>query len=117
MRKLFHCRQNQVTQERRTGVFAGTGRSLNDHRTIGLVRRLHNGAHLLQVVHVESRHAVTEFGRVVQQLSHANQSHFLTLLSNMCTVRAYSPRSSSTATAGSFLPSTNSRKAPPPVEM
>src|SRR5690606_41661391 len=31
--------------------------------------------------------------------------------------RDYFARSSSTATAGSTLPSTNSRKAPPPVEM
>ena len=29
----------------------------------------------------------------------------------------YAPRCSRTSTAGSFLPSTNSRNAPPPVEM
>ena len=34
-----------------------------------------------------------------------------------CLTRDYFARSSSMATAGSFLPSRNSRKAPPPVEM
>ncbi len=64
-----------MTQERRTGVFAGTGGSLDDHRGVGLVSRFHDGAHLLEVVDVEGRHAVAELGGVVEHLAHADECH------------------------------------------
>ncbi len=79
MWKLFNRCKDQVTQKRRTGVFAGTGRGLNDHRGVGLVGRFHNGAHLFQVIYVEGWNAVAEFGRVVQHLAHADKCHCLFL--------------------------------------
>ncbi len=79
VRKLFDRGEDQVTQKRRTGVLAGTGRSLDDHRGVGLVGRFHNGAHLFQVVYVESWNAVAEFGCVVQHLAHADKCHCLCL--------------------------------------
>src|SRR5690606_41034587 len=42
MRELLDRRQDQVTQDRRTGVFARTGRSLNDHRGVRFVGRVHD---------------------------------------------------------------------------
>ena len=75
MRKLLDGSQDQVTQEGRTSVLAGAGRGLHDHRGIGLVGRFHDGAHLLQVVDVESGHAVTVFGGVVEHLAQADKSH------------------------------------------
>ncbi|MOA31919.1 hypothetical protein D3C78_1531010 [compost metagenome] len=64
-----------MAQERRTGVLARTGGGLDDHRGVGLVGRFHDGAHLLEVVDVESRYAVAEFGGVVQHLAHADKCH------------------------------------------
>ncbi len=75
VREFFDRRQDQMTQERRTGVFARTGGSLDDHRGIGLVGRFHDGAHLLEVVDVEGRHAVAELGGVVEHLAHADECH------------------------------------------
>ncbi len=163
--EFFHGRQNQMTQERRTGVFAGTGGGLHDHRAVGLISRFHDGAHLFQIVYVECGHAVALFGGVVQQLSHTDESHdpvprfgscvlkvvfsivagtgtdFRTATSTSLCARqrpsmaadvrksvpvpalqyavpiSYLPRSCNMATAGSTLPSTYSRKAPPPVEI
>ncbi|MCY1522187.1 hypothetical protein D9M68_570320 [compost metagenome] len=75
VREFFDGSQDQVAQEGRAGVFAGTGGSLHDHRGVGLVGRFHDGAHLFQVVDVESRNAVAEFGGVVQHLAHADECH------------------------------------------
>ena len=75
MREFFHRGENQVAQKRRAGVFASTGRSLDDHRGVGLVGRFHDGSHLLEVVYVEGRHAVAEFGGVVEHLAHADECH------------------------------------------
>lgn len=75
VREFFDSGQDQVAQEWRTGVFACTRRSLNDDRRIGLVRGFHDGAHLFEVVDVESWNAVAEFGRVVQHLAHADECH------------------------------------------
>ena len=66
MRPLLDGGQDQVAQERRTGIGAGAGGGLHDDRRIGLVGGLHDGAHLLQVVDVEGGHAVTVLGGVVQ---------------------------------------------------
>ena len=43
----FDGRQHQVAQIRFACVFAGTGRSLQDDRTVGLLRGLHDGLNLL----------------------------------------------------------------------
>ena len=75
MGEFFYRRQNQVTQERGAGVFTRAGRRLHDHRGIGLVRRFHDGAHLFQVVYVESRNAIAKLGGVIQQLTHAYKCH------------------------------------------
>jgi hypothetical protein len=53
-----------------TGIFAGAGRRLHDHRAAGLVGRGHDGLDLLQIVDVKRREAVAVFGGVVQQLTH-----------------------------------------------
>jgi hypothetical protein len=75
MRELFDRRQDQVAQEGRAGVLAGTGGGLTDDRRVGLVGGLHDGAHLLQVVDVERGHAVLMLSGVVQQLAQADQGH------------------------------------------
>ncbi|MCY1233654.1 hypothetical protein D9M72_462050 [compost metagenome] len=66
---------DQVAQEVLAGVFAGARRGLHDHRSVDLVGRLHDGLHLLEVVHVEGRQAVAVLGCVVQQLAHRNEWH------------------------------------------
>ena len=53
---------------------------LNDDRAICLGGALHDGPHLLQIVHVESRNAVPAFRCVIQQLSHTYQCHTALLL-------------------------------------
>ena len=75
VREFFDGSEDQVTQERGTGVLAGTGGGLDDHRGVGLVGRFHDGAHLFEVVDVECRHAVAVLGGVVQQLTHADKGH------------------------------------------
>jgi len=72
MWKFFNRGQNQMAQKRRTGIAACTGRSLHDNRRIAGAGGLHNGAHLLQVVDIKGRHAVTVFGSVVEQLAQAD---------------------------------------------
>ena len=69
VRELFDRGQDQVAQEGRAGVLARAGRGLDDDGAVGLVRGLHDGAHLLEVVDVERRAAVTVLGRVVQKLA------------------------------------------------
>ena len=61
----LNSRKHQVAQIGFTGVFARARRSLQDHRTVGLLRRFHDGLHLLQVVDVECGHAVAVFGGMV----------------------------------------------------
>jgi hypothetical protein len=75
VRPLFDGGQDQVAQERRTGVLAGTGGGLHDDRGVRLVGGLHDGAHLLQVVDVEGGDAVAVLGGVIQQLAQADQGH------------------------------------------
>jgi len=91
MREFFDCSQDQVTQERSTRVLARTGRSLNDHRGVGLVSGFHNGAHLLKVVYVEGWNAVAEFGGVVQHLAHADKCHCVCLSRTRVVNRASLP--------------------------
>src|SRR3989344_1321394 len=79
VREFFDGRQDQVTQERCAGVFASTGRSLDDHRGVSLVSGFHDGAHLLKVVDVEGWNAVAELGCVVQHLAHADKCHCVSL--------------------------------------
>jgi len=73
-------RQDQMAQERLTRIGTGTRGALHDNRAIGLVRRLHDGMHLLHIVDVEGRHAEVILSRVVQQLTHGNQRHDIYLL-------------------------------------
>ena len=89
--ELFDCRQDQVAQEGCTGVFASTGRGLHDDRRVGLVGGFHDGAHLLEVVYVESWNAVTELGGVVQHLAHANECHCVSLSRQASLFRANLP--------------------------
>ena len=79
MREFFDCSQDQVAQERGTGIFASAGRGLNDYRRVGLVSGFHDGAHLFKVVDVESGYAIAEFGGVVQHLAHADKCHCMCL--------------------------------------
>ena len=65
-RKFFGGGENEVTQKIRTRIFACASRRLHDHRAVGFRRRFHDGAHLLEIVDVECRYAVTVLGRVVQ---------------------------------------------------
>ena len=65
VRELFHRRQNQVAQEGGAGIFACACGSLHDNGRVHLVGRFHDGAHLLQVVHIKSGQAVAVFGGVV----------------------------------------------------
>ncbi len=68
-------RQDQVTQEVFTGVGASTAGSLQDDGAIGLVGSLHDRLDLLQVVHVESRDAITVFSGMVEQQTKRNKRH------------------------------------------
>jgi hypothetical protein len=72
--RLDRC-QHHVAQVGLTSVLARTGRGLQDDRAVGLLRRLHDGDDLLQVVDIESRYAVAVFGGVVQHLAKGNKSH------------------------------------------
>jgi hypothetical protein len=68
--KFFNGSQDEVAQERGTGVFAGTGGGLDNYRGIGLVGGFHDGAHLFEVVDVEGGYTVTMLGGVVEELPH-----------------------------------------------
>ena len=72
-------------------VFAGTGRSLDDHGGVGLVSGFHDGAHLLKVVDVEGWNAIAEFGCVVQHLAHADKCHCESLSRSRVVNRASLP--------------------------
>jgi hypothetical protein len=75
VRPLLDGGQDQVAQERRAGVLARTGRGLHDHRAVGFCSRFHDGAHLLEVVDVERRDAVTMLGGVIQYLAQSCKCH------------------------------------------
>ena len=62
-------RLNQVFEERFTCILTRTRRSLHDDRRIDLVRSLHDRLYLLEIVHIERRHAVAIFRSVVEQLT------------------------------------------------
>ena len=121
--KLVHGRFHHGAQERGAGVLSCACAGLHDYRRIGGVSRLHDGSCLLKVVDVERGYAVAVFGGVVEKLSQADQCHAVSPLSYLYgSVRVAAgntrqPRSFRMATAGSSLPSTYSRNAPPPVEM
>ena len=66
---------DEVLDEGLTGVFAGTGAGLQNHRGTHLIRGLHDSLDLLQVVDVEGRNAVAVFGGVVQQFAHRDECH------------------------------------------
>ena len=69
VRKFFHCRIHQGFEEGGSGIFSGTGTCLhNDWRICG-IGGFHNGAGLLEVVHVKCRYAILVLGCVVEQLS------------------------------------------------
>ncbi len=71
---LDRCR-DQVAQKGLARVGARARRSLQDHGTVHLVGRLHDGLHLLQVVDVEGRQAVVVLGGVVEQLAKGDEGH------------------------------------------
>jgi len=54
---------------------ARTGGGLHDHRAGRLVGGLHDRLDLLEIVHIEARHAIGIFSGVVQQLSQRYESH------------------------------------------
>ena len=61
---------NQMTQERLARVLPRARRRLHDYRGADLIRRRHDGLHLLQIVYVECRKPIAVFGGMVQQLTH-----------------------------------------------
>ena len=75
VREFFNCGQNQMAQEWGTCVFACACGCLNDNGGVDLVGRLHNGAHLFEVVNVECGQTVAVFGSMVQQLAHGYECH------------------------------------------
>ena len=66
VRELGHGRLHEGPQKWRPGIFPGAGTGLHDDGGVGLVGRLHNGAGLLKVVHVEGRHAISKLCCVIQ---------------------------------------------------
>ena len=85
VRPCLHCRQHQVPQKCFARVFARARRDLQDHGTVGLVRRLHDRLYLLHVVHVERRHAVLVFGGMIEQLAQGHHGHGELLSSEIMT--------------------------------
>ena len=63
---LFDSREDEVAQKGLTGIGAGTGRRLHNHRAGGFVGGLHDCLNLLQVVDVERRYAVAVFGCMIE---------------------------------------------------
>ncbi|MNJ65737.1 hypothetical protein D3C77_617710 [compost metagenome] len=68
----FHRGLDQVLQEALARVLTRAGRSLHDHRAVGLRSGFHDGLDLFQVIDVESRNAVAVLGGVVEQLAHGD---------------------------------------------
>ena len=75
VRELLDGGEDEVAQERRTRVLTSASRGLHDHWRVSFVCRLHDGAHLLEVVDVEGRHAVAVFGGVVEHLAERDERH------------------------------------------
>ena len=75
MGPLLDSGYDQMSQKRGTRIRPCASRCLHDHRAIGLISRLHNGAHLLEIIDVESGNAIVVLGRVIEQLSHGNHWH------------------------------------------
>src|SRR5471032_1935249 len=66
---------DQVAQEGFASVLARASGRLHDHRAVERIGGSHDGLHLLQVIDVESRDAITVFGGMVQQLTHGYERH------------------------------------------
>jgi len=66
---------DHVAQEVGAGVFARSGRGLQDDRAVHFISAHHDGAHLFEVVDVESGDAVVVFGGVVEQLTQTDKCH------------------------------------------
>lgn len=66
---------DHVFEEGFTGVLTGARRSLHDDRGVDFCGGGHDGLNLLNVVDVEGRYAVTVFGCMIQQLTHAHKCH------------------------------------------
>ena len=73
----FDRSQHHVAQVGLPRVLAGTRRRLQYHRASGCLRCLHDGLDLLEIVDVESRHAVAVLGGMVQQLAEGNEGHIV----------------------------------------
>jgi adenylosuccinate synthase len=71
----LHGSLNQIFQKAFTCVLACACARLHDHRAVCLGSRLHDGLHLLEVVHVESGDAVAMLGGMVQKLAHRDECH------------------------------------------
>ena len=65
-------RQHQVIQEAILRIGARPAARLHDHRRLGLASGLHDRLDLFHVVDVESAHAVTALGGLIQKLAHRN---------------------------------------------
>ena len=48
--------QDQMAQEKFSGIGTGTGRALHDDRAVGFISRLHDGVNLLHIIYIECRH-------------------------------------------------------------
>lgn len=66
MRIHFHCRFDQVAQERLTGILTRTGGTLHDYGAVAFVSRFHDRLDLLQIIDVESGQAVAVLCRVIE---------------------------------------------------
>jgi len=62
----FDRGQHHVAQIWLSGVLSGAGRGLQNHGAAGLLRRLHNGLDLFEVVYVECRDAIVMFCGVIE---------------------------------------------------
>ena len=70
---------DQILQDNVVGVAARATASLDNHRSIDLFGRFHDGQALLHVVNVEGGQAVVVFGGVIEQLSKRNAGHIFPL--------------------------------------
>jgi hypothetical protein len=75
VRMRFHRGQHHVPKIGFARVLAGAGRGLQDHRTVGLLGRLHDGLYLFEIVDVERRHAIALLGGMIQQLTEGDERH------------------------------------------
>jgi hypothetical protein len=75
VRVSFHRCQDEMAQEVFPSVVPGTTGSLQDNRTVGFVRRLHDGLDLLHVIDVERGNAIAILSRVVEQETHRYERH------------------------------------------